>query len=257
MVNSFRAELLKMKRSRIVWISFIAFAMAPLMGAVFMVMLQNPGLMSKSSAFSLKAEMMGMKATCVSYFSIIIQAMGVGGVLVMGFIASWIFGREYSDGTVKDLLALPTSRSSIIHSKFLIYVLWASALALSNLLTGAAIALALDLDKTGFDQFGFLSVYFTTTFLTILLGPPIAFFALLGKGFMAPLGFVALTLVFSQIVAAAGFGNYFPWSIPGLYSGAGGEYKDMLNIYSYVVLLTTAVAGYMATIAWWKFADQK
>ncbi|MBK7811135.1 MAG: hypothetical protein IPI50_07845 [Saprospiraceae bacterium] len=67
--------------------------------------------------------------------------------------------------------------------------------------------------------------YFITTFLTILVGVPIAFFALLGKGYLAPLGFVALTLVLAQVIAAIGYGSYFPWSIPGLYSGAGGATK--------------------------------
>ena len=56
--------------------------------------------------------MMNFSADWNSYFGILTQSIGVGGVLIFGFVASWIFGREYSDGTAKDLLALPTSISN-------------------------------------------------------------------------------------------------------------------------------------------------
>jgi ABC-2 type transport system permease protein len=102
-----------------------------------------------------------------------------------------------------------------------------------------------------------LAQYFITTLLTMLLGIPVAFFALVGEGYLAPLGFVALTLVFSQIVAAAGYGHYFPWSIPGLYSGAGGLYRGRLDTLSYVIVSSTAIAGYISTVIWWRYSDQK
>jgi ABC-2 type transport system permease protein len=34
------------------------------------------------------------------------QGIAIGGLFVFGFIMSWIFGREYTDRTMKDLLAL-------------------------------------------------------------------------------------------------------------------------------------------------------
>jgi ABC-2 type transport system permease protein len=101
-----------------------------------------------------------------------------------------------------------------------------------------------------------LTEYFITTVLTIIVGVPIAFFALYGKGYLAPLGFVALTLVFAQVIAATGYGSYFPWSVPGLYSGAGGEYKNLLDHFSYAILMLTGIAGYLTTIIYWQVADQ-
>lgn len=40
----------------------------------------------------------------------------------------WIFGREFSEHTVKDLLALPTSRTAIMSAKFIIVTSWCLAL---------------------------------------------------------------------------------------------------------------------------------
>ncbi|AHM60333.1 bacitracin ABC transporter permease protein [Flammeovirgaceae bacterium 311] len=255
-IGALKAELLKNRYSHILWVTFVAFGLAPLMGGVFMLIMRNPDAIAKASALNTKAQMIGFTADWNSYFGILSQALGVGGVLVFGFVASWIFGREYSEGTTKDLLALPTSRTRIIHAKFMVYAAWCFALVLSNLLIGFAIGSLLQLTATDYGAVAaHLKDYFTTAALTLLLGTPIAFFAIWGKGYLAPLGFVALALVLSQIVAATGYGYYFPWSVPGLFSGAGGEYKDQLDVLSYAILLLTAIAGYFATIAYWKYAD--
>lgn len=252
-----QAEFIKIRNSKILWVTFIAFSLAPVMGGVFILIIQHPEALAQAGGLTLKARAMHFEGNWESYIALLTQTIGVGGVLVFGFIASWIFGREYADGTAKDLLSLPTSRAKIVHAKFITYLIWCLALAISNLLTGFIIGTFLHLPKIDMEMLPtILSEYFIAAFLTILIGTPIAFFALWGKGYLTPLGFVALTLVFAQIIAATGFGSYFPWSIPGLYSGAAEEYKKLLDIYSYAIVVFTGVAGYYGTILFWKFADQ-
>lgn len=256
-LGALKAELIKSKYANIIWMTFIAFGLAPLMGGVFLLILRNPDAMAVAGPLQSKSLAMNFSADWKSYFGILTQAVGVGGVLVFGFVASWIFGREYSDGTAKDLLALPTSRTAIINAKFLVYGVWSLALVISNLLIGLLIGALLQIsDSPNLSLESCLSDYFFTTALTVLLGTPIAFFAIWGQGYLAPLGFVALALVFSQVIAATGYGYYFPWSVPGLFSGAGGEYKTQLNFMSYTILTLTSVAGYLATVLYWKYADQ-
>lgn len=257
MLKAFTAEVLKVRGARIVWVTFIAFAIAPVMGGVFMLILNDPEALEKAGALSTKAQMMNLSATWISYLEVMTMAVAVGGVLVFGFVASWLFGREYSDDTVKDLLALPTSRTNILNAKFSVYILWCIALAVSNLAVGTLVGLILQLPEPAIDLIQTqLIFYFVTAFLTIIIGTPIAFFAIWSEGYLAPLGFVVLVLVFSQIIAAAGYGYYFPWSIPGLFSGAGGEAKEQLNAISYLVLILTSVLGYIATLSYWRYADQ-
>lgn len=256
-IQALKAEVIKNKYSNIIWATFVSFAIAPIMAGVFMLIMRNPDALAKASALNAKMEAMNVNTNWDAYLSILSQAMGIGGILIFGFIASWIFGREYSDKTVKDLLALPTSRTRIVNAKFVIYILWTMGLAISNLLIGFVIGLLLQLSEMDYNLvLGHLSTYFTTTVLTLSLGTPIAFFAICGRGYLAPLGFVALTLVFAQIIAATGYGYYFPWSVPGLYSGAGGEYKFQLNGISYIILWATSLIGYCSTIAYWKCVDQ-
>ncbi|GAB3163188.1 ABC transporter permease [Telluribacter humicola] len=256
-LSTLQAEFIKLKYSTILGVTFLAFGLAPLMGGVFVLLVQDAEALEKASGLAAKARLIHFEANWKSYLDILNQAVGVGGVLVFGFVASWLFGREYSDGTAKDLLALPTSRTSILNAKFSLYILWCLALAVSNLLLGLVIGLLLQLpEPVSGDVSQFLLDYFTTTGLTILVGVPIAFFAIWGKGYLAPLGFVALTLVFAQVIAATGYGSYFPWSIPGLYSGAGGEYKDLLDVYSYSILVVVALLGYLSAVLYWTKADQ-
>ncbi len=256
--QAFAAEIIKNRHSQITWVTFIAFSLAPLFGGVFMFLMKDGGTEGLSGAFKAKATLMSFEANWSSYLGLLSQAVGVGGVLIFGFVASWLFGREYSDGTAKDLLSLPISRAKIINAKFLYYIIWCVALVTSNLLLGLLIGFVLHLPGWSFDIFtNSMIVYTVTTILIILLNTPIAFFAIFGKGYMAPLGFVAILLVLAQIIGALGFGNYFPWAIPGIYSGSGGaDMKAGLNFFSFLILVITSIIGYFSTVFWWKYSDQ-
>jgi len=255
-IFALKAELLKSKHSIIILISFIAFAIVPIMGGIFMLIMQDPQAMAHANLLNTKMEMLNLTADWNALFMILTQGMGIGGIMIFGFTASWIFGREYSDNTVKDLLSLPISKIAILNAKYIVYLLWGVALALVNLVLGIFIGSLIQLQGFNIDNMLFyLRDYIITTILTLLLGTPIAFFSMLGKGYLAPLGFIALTLVFSQIIASIGIGHYFPWSIPALFSGAGGEYKERLNAMSYLVLFMVSVLGYCITILYWKYTD--
>lgn len=253
------AEFIKNRHSRIRWVSFIAFSLAPVFGGVFMILMKDVGYEGLSGAFKSKAVLLSFEANWKSYLGLLSQAVGVGGVLIFGFVASWLFGREYADGTAKDLLALPISRTKILNAKFIYYTIWCLALVISNLLLGLIIGFAIQLEGWSTTVFfENLNTYFITTILIIVLNTPIAFFALWGKGYLSPLGIVAILLVLAQIIGAMGIGNYFPWSVPGIYSGSGGaDLKVGLNVFSYLILAFTGIAGYVATVLWWKYSDQK
>lgn len=255
--QAIQAEFIKLKHSKVLWSSFIAFSIVPIMGGIFILFIRDSNTMEISSSLAYKVKALDLKANWDSYFNTLSQGIGIGGIIIFGFVASYIFGREYSDGTAKDLLSLPTSRTKILNAKFLVYIIWCFGLVLSNLLIALIIGSFLNLplaDTATIIQS--LILYLNTTVLTIIIGIPIALFALIGKGYLAPLGFLVLALVFAQIIAVSGYGTYFPWAVPGLYSGAGGEYKDLLNNYSYLILILTGIAGYITTIMYWKKTDQ-
>jgi len=254
--RAFIAELLKLKHSNVVWIIFAAFALGPIMGCLMIIILQNPILASKLGIISSKAAILTFSADWNSYFSFLSQVVGFGGIIVFGFVASYLFGREYVDRTARDLLSLPINRTKILNAKFFVYILLCFSLAVSDLILGFILGKALNLTNWEYRILHEnIQIYFITTLLALALGTPISFFALWSKGYLAPLGFLVLTLILDQFIAITNIRYYFPWLIPGLYSGALGEFKSLLNIWSYLILAFTCIVGYVLTIFWWEYTD--
>src|SRR5690625_3645710 len=110
-------EALKIRKSKVIWLTAAAFTIAPLMAGFFMFVLKDPELAKNSGLVGAKAQIAG-EANWPSYLNLHAQMVAVGGILVFGFITSWIFGREYVDSTIKDLLVLPYSRAVTVIAKF-------------------------------------------------------------------------------------------------------------------------------------------
>lgn len=253
---AFSCEAIKAFRSKILWLSMAAFFMVPLAGGLFMFILKNPELAKSSSLISAKANLVGI-ADWPSYFHFLAQGVTVGGLFVFGFVTSWVFGREYSDRTLKDLLALPIPRGSIVAAKFAVIFIWCLFLSLMVFGAGVLVGRTIVLPgwNTGIVNQNFVN-FIICTVLTIALSTPVAFLAAAGRGYLSPLGFVVFTLVLANVIAELGYGEFFPWSIPALFSGAAGTAAYRPGIPSMIILVLTSLAGLIATGMWWRYADE-
>lgn len=254
-VTAFSCEALKVWRSKIFWISLIAFLFIPFIGGFFMFILKDPEAARSYGLIAAKAQLFGT-ADWPSYFDLLAQSVSVGGLVLFGFLTSWLFGREYSDRTVKDLLALPISRIHIVMGKFLLLFLWCLMLVVLTLVVGLWVGdlvvipgWSLDLASMG------IRMFLLASLLTIALCTPVAFFASIGRGYLSPIGFVILTIILAQIVAATGYGQYFPWAIPALYSRVVSSAIAPPGSISWVLVLITSLVGLAATSLWWRYAD--
>jgi ABC-2 type transport system permease protein len=246
----------KLFHSRIPLITTLALMLVPFIGGFFMFVLKDPSLAQKLGFISAKAQIVG-EANWISYLSLLAQAIAIGGLLVFGFVTSWIFGREHSDRTIKDLLALPMSRNIIVFSKFLVVVLWCLILSIFVIVLGFIVGKMVDIPGWSLDIIlqGTL-IFIVCSILTILLSTPVAFLASVGHGYLSPIGFMVFTLVLAQIIAAMGYGHFFPWSIPALISGAAGSDNAIIEDISIIIVLLTSTVGLVATMFWWRYADQ-
>ena len=250
-------ELLKARRSRMPLLTALGFSLAPLAGGFFMIVLKDPDVARRMGLISAKVQLLAGSADWSTYLGLLAQATAVGGILLFGLIGSWVFGQEYSDHTLKDLLALPTSRSTIVLAKFIIIFLWSAGLTIFIYLLGLGVGALVRLPAAPVEIFwyGTLTLAITAG-LTIALVSPIAFVASAGRGYLPPMGAAILALILAQVVAATGWGEFFPWSIPALRTGtAGPEYANLGTI-SYVIVIFTSFAGMIGTFAWWELADQ-
>jgi ABC-2 type transport system permease protein len=166
---------------------------------------------------------------------------------------SWVFGREFSDGTLKDLLAVPVPRATILLAKFAVSAAWSVGLSLMILILGLGMGALIGLPggAVGVILQGCLKMAITAG-LAIVVVIPFALLASIGRGYLLPVGAAILTMIMCNVVAVAGWGEYFPWDVPGLYS----QPKVILPAASYWVVILTGLAGIAATYLWWKVADQ-
>jgi ABC-type transport system involved in multi-copper enzyme maturation permease subunit len=250
-------ESLKVRRSRIFPITILAFAFMSIFMGLLIFIAKNPELVSKLGLIGTKAAFFGKETDWPAYLNLLMQVVSMIGLIGFGFVTSWIFGREYSDRTIKDILALPVSRYVIVFSKFIVTAIWCLLLSLVifavGLVTGWMIHIPGWSGELACQSFYTLIV---TSILTILLCPTVAFFASYGRGYLPPIGFVIVTLITGQFINALGLAQYFPWTIPALYSGAAGADSSHLEIISYIILCFTGLAGLIGILAWWRFADQ-
>jgi ABC-2 type transport system permease protein len=176
------------------------------------------------------------------------QAIAVGGLMIFSLIETWIFGREFADGTLKDLLAVPVLARAILLAKFILFALWSGTdrAGLSRRLVFGGL-LGAALGSTGY--------------------PPRQLYCF-GHGLPGDPGDHPCRLARQRGAATfadgdhpccwrAGqsdrhlrLGSYF-WAVPGVYAGLAGQPTA-----SYWIVLLTGLAGIFGTHLWWKYADQ-
>ena len=226
-------EWRKLIKSKLSIITACTICFVPFIVGIFAAMMKYPESFKNLGLISAKMEMMRI-TDWSSYLMSLSQVISIGGLLIFGFTTSWVFGREYSDKTMIDLLVIPIKRETLI----------------LGLLAGKLIGLS---DWNSITVFKGIFTFAYCTTLTILLSTPVAFFACLGRGYLSPLAFIIFTVLFSQLGSAFNLGEYIPWSVPALASGITG--KMIFNLGSIISLFGVSILGCVSTIIWWRCTD--
>jgi ABC-2 type transport system permease protein len=247
-------ELRKAIRSRMPLWTAIGYLFMPL-GMTFLIFIaRNPEISRQLGLLSAKANLVAYSATDWSaYLSLFAQIVAAGGFMFSVFAVSWMFGREFADGTLKDMLAVPVPRGSILLAKFVIVAAWSAALVMLvlvvSLIMGALLQLPGDMLSIILQRIAPIA---TTAGLMIAVVVPFALFASIGRGYLLPIGVAILALIMANLVVVAGWGEYFPWAVPMLHA----QGTSPLTPISYWIVFLTGLAGMIGTYLWWKFADQ-
>jgi len=249
-------EFLKLRRSKITWLTGLAIALGPLVGAAFMWIIAEPERAAQMGLIGQKAQFVGASADWAGLFTMLMQTMGIVSVVLFSVVTAWVFGREYSDGTAKNMLALPVRRAWFPLAKMVVVLVWCALLTTVLVALGFAVGFALRLP--GFSAslaLAFVRDITLTALLGVVLMPPIAWFAALGKGYMAPLGFALLSLLLGNVVGVTGWAKWFPWSIVPLFAGVAGPRAELLAPASVLIVIATGGIGLAATIRYITYAD--
>jgi ABC-2 type transport system permease protein len=247
-------ETRKALRSRMPLFTAVGSLFMPFGIAFLIFIATHPEVSRKLGLVSAKANLIAYATTSwPSYLGLAAQTMAAGGFFVFCLIICWVFGREFADGTLTDILAVPVRRASIVLAKFIVTGAWSAALAtvilIASLVMGALIGLPQG-------SLGVLlqgsALFAITACLVIAVVMPFAFFASIGRGYLLPIGVAILALIMANLVVVVGWGEYFPWAVPGLYAQGRGYLVPT----SYPIAMLTGLVGIIVTYLWWKYADQ-
>jgi ABC-2 type transport system permease protein len=180
-------------------------------------------------------------------------------LLVIGFAFTtcWVFGREYTDKTINDLLVKPVSKLSIALSKFIAILLWNSLLTILMFIVVVLIGSYIGLSGGTLSETATLILHYflnflATSLLTMFVSTVSSFMANVSKGYLAPIGLIFVIVLIINVVDNLGLNAYIPWTIPGLLLSDG-----TLHPISILILTITGTAGFVGTVAWWRFAEQE
>ena len=226
MITFIQMEFLKLKRSKIFLLSLMGAILAPLL--MFIAV----------TAFDEGHSFEALSTNVNMYMS------AMFAVLIFAIIISYLFGREYSEHTLKTMLTIPISREKFLISKYIMFLVWIVILtvvtSLSTLIFGFIAGLeglTLKLIITSFSQLLLANVLLFLTF------SPFVFISLLITSMVpAMVGGATLSLI-NIMVYGQNWAPFVPWVCP--YLIASGEIvKYGANIMvSYGIILVTFLIG--------------
>ncbi len=254
--NLFFTEALKLRRSKVPVLTLLAFGLAPLAIGFLMLIFKDPEGAKRLGLIAAKAQMTGGSADWQFLFYIT-KAIFIAGAIIHAVLVAYVFGREYAEGTAKNMLTLPVSRPLLVINKYLVVTIIffgiCAAVFLETLLIGFLVRIP------GWDMAQMLQTLANVAISALLItatGPFVALFAMIGKGYIAPIGFAMLsTILVGQLFAHTLWGRFIPWSMLFINAGAAGTDSGSLGVFSYSIAGLFFVLGIDACAHYLKLAD--
>lgn len=247
MVNLIYGELLKLKRSKMLPISFLGALVTPTMMIV-------EGVKQHYSEADITLN--GFYNGCNLY------TMLLFGLIVYAVIAAYLFSREYTERTLKTILTIPVSKTAFIISKFIMLFIWIMALTVVTWLGMFVLAAVY---KTVFGLAGFSIIIAMRYLGKMLMGgallfitiSPFAFLALWTQGLVVPIIAVATIAMGNVALTNETLGALFPWSATFLLIDNRIVQTGYPCPLAIALIVLVSILGFLASVAYFKKEDVK
>jgi ABC-2 type transport system permease protein len=226
-------EIRKVYKSSVFWAVIIAFTFLP---GLSLIMLTRGEIISWDSYLG-------------DSLRILVMLLMLG----FSFTTCWVFGREYTDKTINDLMVKPIPKLHIAISKFIVAFLWNTLMSVLMyvvlILIGAGAGLTEGTVSLIMNNF---LVFMIVSLLFMFISTLCSFVANVTKSYLAPIGIIFLILLVVNFAPSIGISAYTPWTIPALLLSDG-----VLSTVSIAIVAFTGIIGSVGTVAWWRYAAQQ
>lgn len=204
MGNLIYCEFLKLKRSKMLLISFLGALVTPSMifaDAVKIYFSHTDTVITLEDVFD----------NC-SFYSVLLF-----GVIVYTVIAAYLFSREHTEKTLKTIITVPVSKNAFMLSKFVMLFIWIITL---TLITWAGMYALAALYGAFFpvEEFYFsvamkyLGIMLFGGAVMSVLSTPFVYLALKTKGIVVPIIAAATVVMGNAALSNEKIGALFPWT---------------------------------------------
>ena len=167
-------------------------------------------------------------------------------LLAAGVVMSWSAGREFVDGTIVGLFAIPPTLRTIATAKIVAVLTWATILGVVE----AAVLTTAGLLLLGLGPGGAAGCFAVLALSAALIGGsalPVMWAATRWRGYLAGIGLTLAILVGANLAAGFGLGPYIPWSIPMVWAAHHTEVSTPLLA---VPVMTAAIGAWITYRSW-------
>jgi ABC-2 type transport system permease protein len=246
-------ELLKLRRSPVARTSGLALVVGT---ATVAAGFTAVGLGDGASQMALKVRPMLHGTGWEAYLGMLAQILSVATLLAVGIVVAWSLGREFTDGTIASLQALPTRPAAIAWAKLTTVMLGAGVCALASVCLAIPLGLVIGLGVPDGSAARPATQALAVALLMALLTLPVAWVASARRGYLPGVGALLGIVVVTQIATVAGAGAWFPWAAPGMWAGMGGQgAAAAVTPVQLALALPVAALGAIATVRWWSTAE--
>ena len=209
-------------------------------------MVKNPeaarglGLVGQKASFAMN----GLSADWKGLFTMFVELGVAGGMIILSIIVIYIFGREYVEGTAKNMLALPSPGPISSSAKLIVAALWFALLTAFLLAESLAVGAILGL---GTPPAGLVAseagISSSRRVLVLALQPLVAWVTVASGGYLAPFGYTIATLLIGNLMIRTDWARWCPWSIVAFLGGMTGPRQEDVVLGSGLVLAATFALG--------------
>jgi len=242
LVNLLYAELLKLKRAKMLLVSLIGAASAPLM--VFIGYLNLRAKKPQEPIYFQEAF-----GETNLYLTMLL------GTMLYGVITAYLFQREYAEDTLKHMLTIPISRLRLLLSKLLLLFLWITLLTLFCWLSILLLGTIAGYDGLSLKvMYHALKQYVAGGWLMFLLTAPTMLVTLWFKNYVPTIIFTAALTMGNVAIINNEYVVLYPWSVP--YVIATGSFNDVYPpLYSYVSIAVVSIFSLILAAIYFKRSD--
>jgi len=146
------------------------------------------------------------------------QITGAGGLGGFAVILAWMFGREFGDGTIAGLFALPVRRMTIALAKLIVYVIWVTAMSVLLAIVLCLVGTIAGLGPIEGNTPAMLVRQVALGVMSAAITLPVAWAATLSRSVLGGVSVAIGLVVIAQVSVLAGLGGWMPLAAPALWA---------------------------------------